>query len=484
MIPDEKTSKALSSAQLQEITSRVLRDFEATGEEAIVGSVPYMTVGQKKVLKQFLSERCVWKFFQLNMPLEPAVLAKTLAFLFLRFDTLRLRVRKDETGWHQFIAPITEEIPLKYVNLAGMNEDEKRTAINKAAQAEFRDLHQWKGPLIRIVHFLAGEGQPDLLLILIHHFTTDITSDSIFYANTQKMYFHFLMDKPFPRVRPAQHSFQRAMQDIVSYVREQLQVEQEIQYWLSLPDLQPLAVDFPEALTSRKKATTNCVLSIQFNQEEAETFQAIQKHVPVLDLLLAALAIAFQNWSGRSQLLISVPDNGRAFLGGKPLTGVLGYFTILRSLFLQIEPSWSLDITWQSIQKQIQAIPHQGLGLSLLGCYGDHDTLPPKITREQSYHITFNYWGVIPDDEKTSEEFFQVAHHYSPLVAPEIAEEDPEVVFSPPTTIRFDGHIEGDELIFQCFYDAQLYRATRIESFIEYYKLALISLLHYIHSAS
>ncbi|HEX8185563.1 MAG TPA: condensation domain-containing protein, partial [Blastocatellia bacterium] len=311
--------------------ANVARSVRATQAEqgAITGSVP-LTPIQRWFFGQNFLDAHHWNQFVLlesKQPLDAALLEHALRDVLRHHDVLRSRFNETANGWQQVIAGPDKAITLATVDLAGMAERERAFAIESWTGRVQASLSLSDGRLASAVHFKGGE-DADRLLMVIHHLVTDAFSWRIILEDLNTAYnqlgAHRQVELP-----PKTTSFKRWAEEINQYA-ESGSLDEELTYWQT-PEARTapaLPVDYPEASNTVASAAT-----VSMALDEEETRALLQEAVPAFrtradELLLAALLLSYEEWSGNRVLLIDVEGHGREeVVCGIDLSRTVGWFT-------------------------------------------------------------------------------------------------------------------------------------------------------------
>jgi len=189
-----------------------------------------------------------------------------------------------------------------------------------------------------------------------------------------------------------------------------------------------------------------------------ETSAAYNTHIN--DILLAALALAFKEWTGNTQCVIDLETHGRVNLFNEiDLSGTVGWFTSIHPLTLSVEED--LGTTLKAVQAQRQSIPNEGIGHGLL-TYLCGESLPRG-------NILFNYLGQF--DQNADNGYFRFAS---------------ETTYSPMSDkggrdhlIEINGMVSQGQLHFLWSFSQNCYHASTIETLANHYKRHLTQLIQH-----
>ncbi len=132
-------------------------------------------------------------------------------------------------------------------------------------------------------------------------------------------------------------------------------------------------------------------------------------HTGINDLLLAALARAFQQLLKTNTLLIGLEGQGREDISAVIDTShTVGWFTSLYPVLLNIENCINHDQLIKAVKEQLRAVPDKGLSYGVLK-YINHDK---ALKGKEQYDLIFNYLGQL-DNVTGNSKWFSVARENS-----------------------------------------------------------------------
>ncbi len=366
-------------------------------EQGIVeGPVP-LTPIQCWFFGQDFAEPQHWNqsvLLEVRQRLEPALLEEAVQNLLAHHDALRLRFRRDKSGWEQVNTGVAGEIPFFGVDLSDLPEAEQGPAVETKA-AEFQaGLDLAVGPLLRVAYFDLGPGRSDRLLLVVHHLAIDGVSWRILLEDLHMAYLQLSHAQPM-QLPSKTTSFKHWAQRLREYSQTET-AREELPYWLALAqkEMAPLPVDYPGGLNVEASAH-----SIRTSLTSEET-QALLQEVPaaygteINDALLTALAQAMTRWTGSRRLLLDLEGHGREdILDDVDLSRTVGWFTTLYPVALDLEKTGEPGEVLKAIKEQLRRVPQRGIGYSLLR-YGCQDE---QVARQMQAlpcpEVSFNYLG-------------------------------------------------------------------------------------------
>src|SRR5262245_38921034 len=164
------------------------------GEQGLVtGPVPLIPA-QKKVFMMFERYGLDPSFFnstslrRVKRRLAPEIVERAVAALLVHHDALRIRYRRDDTGWTQTILPPDDRVPFQVVDLSDLPAERRAGAISTGAREVQTSLDVREGPLMRVALFEMGDGEPQRLLVVVHHLISEAHTMSIVIQDLRTAY--------------------------------------------------------------------------------------------------------------------------------------------------------------------------------------------------------------------------------------------------------------------------------------------------------
>jgi amino acid adenylation domain-containing protein/non-ribosomal peptide synthase protein (TIGR01720 family) len=328
-------------------------------------------------------------------PLEAGRLAAALEVLAERHDALRLRFGLAGVpgvvtpGYHR--PPLTglPGFPLSLVDLSAPPETDLRAAVEAACEQVHRSFDLTRGPLARAVLIELGPERPQRLLLAIHHLVVDAVSWRILLEDLRDAYGGLAL----PRKTT---SWKRWTERLTAHARS-MAVRRELGFWRSVPAPVPLPVDLPG---TPEEDTVGAEASVAVELPAELTASLLREapaawHARTEDLLLAALAMAFTQWTGDSRLVLDLEGHGREEIGSGmdriDLTRTVGWFTTVYPVALDLSGARGPGEVIRTVKEQLRAVPGRGLGYGLLRyVVGDR-----ALAQRPEPEVGFNYLGQV-----------------------------------------------------------------------------------------
>ncbi|WP_437756712.1 amino acid adenylation domain-containing protein [Sorangium sp. So ce1389] len=330
--------------------------------------------------------------------LDPAALADALGHLGLHHDMLRARFRPGRDGseaWTQEIVAAEEPFPLAVEDLGELASlDAKRTALEASATRAQAALSLAEGSLCRAVLYRLGGGEPDRLLLVVHHLVVDGVSWRILVGDLESAYLQRLRGGRI-QLGPKTTSFQEWAARLVEHARSDALLA-ELPGWLEISaESAALPLDFDVDVAALRTGTTATVTA---SLDAAATRALLSEsaaayRTQINDVLLTALARTLARHVGRSALRIDLEGHGREDLFDDVDTSrTVGWFTSAFPVVLEADPGAEIATTLRSVKERLRAIPRHGVGYGLLRYLGPDDARA-RLAQAAPAQITFNYLG-------------------------------------------------------------------------------------------
>ncbi|MCP4263334.1 MAG: amino acid adenylation domain-containing protein [Planctomycetes bacterium] len=310
-------------------------------------------------------------------------------------DALRIRYNQvDVHNWTQYNSDVSEIIPFSMVDLSAIPDSKCKHTINVEFERLHRSLNLEHGPLFQVCWFNPGPHQDGRLLLVVHHIVMDILSWPALIEDIMTVY-RQLDGSIEVRLPKKTSSFKQWAQALIEYAHSQ-DLKEELPYWLSISKqpLQPLPVDSVDS--DHSLATTQSV-SAEMTPDQTQQLQNIVTphfKTQFSHILLAALAIALNRFSGNTQVQIKVEGQGREDIGVElNLSRTLGWFTSFYPMSITVNPDHELKEQVSAAIHQIDAVPNHGIGYSVLRYLNSDEEMKTSINAIPESEIAFNFTG-------------------------------------------------------------------------------------------
>jgi non-ribosomal peptide synthase protein (TIGR01720 family) len=295
-----------------------------------------------------------WNLPVLLVPRRPVPagrLAGALAALVAHHDALRLRVTIDDQGRPRHrIVPVAEHGPVPVDELSDLDALPRLQA----------GLDLARGPLLRAAVL------PDRLLLVAHHLVVDAVSWRVLLADLATVLDQLAAGEP---VRlPAKTTDLGQWARRLAALAGDPDSRERQQRVPDLPDDDPAAPDLEGDAE---------LVEVALDEPASQDLLApanLAYRTRTEELLLAGLARAAAEWSGRPGLLVDVEGHGRDAIDDADVTRTVGWFTTFTPTWLDLSDADGVDGLVKSTKEQLRARQR------------------PELPRPQ---VSFNYLGRI-----------------------------------------------------------------------------------------
>ena len=324
--------------------------------------------------------------FRLTGLLNLDVLEQVLNAIVQRHESLRTTFMVLEGQLVQVISP-TLFTPLQAVDLRHLPRAEQEAEAQRLATEEAqRPFDLTRGPLLRITVLQLG-AEEHMLLLTMHHITSDEWSMGVLYQEFAVLYEAFLHDQPSPLPQlPIQYA------DFAVWQRQWLQGEAlatQLSYWrqqlTGAPALLELPTDHPRpAVQTFRGARHHFMLS----EELADALKALsrRKGITLFMTLLAAFNVLLSRYTGQTDIVVGSPSANRNRSG---IEGLIGFFvnTLVLRTDLSENPSFE-ELLKQVREIALEAYAHQDLPFEKLV-----EELHPErnLSHNPLFQVMFNF---------------------------------------------------------------------------------------------
>ena len=272
------------------------------------------------------------------------MLESALRELSRHHDTLRLRYVRDKGQWRQSYSTADAAPPLTWMSLNHLEKAEQERSIATVAASTQQGLNLEAGPLWRTVYFSLGSGSPGRLLLVIHHLAVDGVSWRLLLEDLETAY-RQLQGGREARLPPQTTSYKNWSERLSQFAGE-ISLREELSYWMENSDPQFLAeAGKPFAIETREQDTEGSAETLKVSLTAEET-QALLQLVPaayntqINDVLMTALARAWNRWSGSRVLFTNLEGHGRENLfADVDFSRTVGWFTSIFPVRLELPGS-------------------------------------------------------------------------------------------------------------------------------------------------
>ncbi|HEV2755141.1 MAG TPA: amino acid adenylation domain-containing protein, partial [Actinomycetota bacterium] len=321
----------------------------------------------------------------------PDVLREAIGLVLTQHDALRSRFTRDGDAWRQYIPAPSDEVPFETVDLTGMTGEEEEAAFVETAERVQRSFDLSRGPLLRGVLFHRRPPHVPQLLLVAHHLVVDAVSWPILIEDVHDVC-RRLQRSGTAKLPPKSTSFKWWAQKMEEYSRTPL-LARELDYWLNAVParVEPLPVartdgpnDVGSSVTINARMTPDVTTALLLSVPAAFGTQ-------IMDALVAALTLSFQEWKGSEGLLVNLEGHGREeVLEGANLFATVGWFTTLYPFYATLDPADGVRASVHRMRAALAAIPNKGFGYGPLRYMTAEGR---RLADLPAAEVSFNYFG-------------------------------------------------------------------------------------------
>jgi amino acid adenylation domain-containing protein/non-ribosomal peptide synthase protein (TIGR01720 family) len=411
---------------------------------------------------------------------DAAAMEGAVAAVLEQHDALRLRFARGPEGWTQHCAEPGGPVPFEVVDLSAVPADAREAEMTARAGELQATLDVESGPLVRFVLFRMGEGRHDRLMVAAHHLAIDVVSWTPVLEDLQTAYEQIVAGEALKLPRKTT-SYRQWATKLVEHARSGA-LDGEIALWTD-----PARAGVVPLPRDRQGANTEAVAERLTVALDAETTRALLVDVPpvystqINDVLLAALALSFEKWTGRSEVLVDLESHGREDLfEDVDVSRTAGWFTAIHPVHLRVAEPQDVGGAIKTVKEGLRAIPHKGIGYGMLRYLSADEGVRARLAALPQPEVSFNYLGqlggavsgVEGDSAPAAERpFFQAANADSgPSRSPRGAR---------PHLLGIDAMVAAGQLHATWTYSKEIHDRATVEALAEGYLDALRTIVEH-----
>jgi non-ribosomal peptide synthase protein (TIGR01720 family) len=434
-------------------------------QDLVSGSVP-MTPVQHYFFENFTVDPHHFNMsllLEVKTPLDARLLELALEQLLLHHDALRLcfvgveeAVRQENAGREAAQLPVLQ---VDFSALAVGRHAEALEAVGDRVQA---GLELDRAPLLRALYFHRGRGRSDRLLLVVHHLVTDGVSWRILTEDLQAAYAQLSAGEPV-LLPPKTTSFKQWAERLCGLAGAPSQ-RQQVSFWLERdnPEAAEIPFDMPKGVNT---VASNRQLRQLLTAEETH---ALLHEVPpvyntqINDVLLSALLLAWEKWSGQQAVRVDLEGHGREDLfEDVDISRTVGWFTTIYPIELVLPASLGPGEVLKKVKEDLRQVPDHGVGYGILRYLSEDAATRSALGALPKAGLSFNYLGQIDPGSDDAEAPMRLAsesagaghshaqHHTHPLaVEGQVAAGRLEMSFSFSENLFHRDSIESLALFF------------------------------------
>jgi acyl carrier protein len=267
---------------------------------------------------------------QTGAPIDAEALLGAARDVMQHHDGLRLQATMSgPNGLAQRIVPVSEVMPLTSLAVPASVGANQLKRVVEAAVSEAQRGFSFPGDLFKVVHVHAAHLASSFLCLVAHHLAVDGYSFRMAVEDFFALYAAYAAGESSPLAAKTTSLIGYTIASTEYYRRN---ASGYVDVWRSLPWSAETALPWADALRSGDNSegfTTYATSSMPLSPSavSALRFAAATKY-DFADTILAAVAIAFGQWTGASLLYVAVVVDGReSFTPGVDLSRTVGWIS-------------------------------------------------------------------------------------------------------------------------------------------------------------
>ncbi len=389
---------------------------EEIQQHLVIGEVPLSLNQQGTVWftgKQFPHIHVLHSFWQVTGPIEPETLRQALFHLLCHHDALRscfaeYFLSNGDWRWKQFIVAPQHRIPLTWIDLSKYSKQEQQKYIISVSKQTSLDIEE--DPQLNCVYFFLGEHEPGYMLLFISHLVCDFWSSRIIMEDLSLACNQLYRKEKvqFSRKTSSLKRWSGRMFELASsdYGKKHIELLRSYrQAWPSSTTLSSLPTDYPRGISIK---AIGSFLQKHLNDVETAAMQrfSVKYKVQIIEILLAAIALAFKQWAGICILPISIDSHGReTFFEDLHVLRTVGNFAIDIPDVIDLNGTTNANEALQYVKERWRQVPHKNVAVALSRFL---DIVEEELSYPfwERYHceVHLNYTGRVPATDDSREE--------------------------------------------------------------------------------
>lgn len=409
---------------------------------------------------------------------DPALLQQAFAAVIARHDGLRMLLQQATDGsWHQVLQAVPQMTNWWHtLDLAEVPDAELAQTITRHCE-QFQASLDVNSQALAIVHIDAGHGRGARLLVLIHHILLDNICERVLWHDVETAY-RQLQQGQTVQFKNSGRSVADWSHTLARHA--ETGVNQFLPYWqgLNWDDYRPLPLE-PQASQAAllpRPTTKQGLEGLAFvadclSAADTEQLMTLQQRsgIDASVVVMAALALAFRDWSGSGVLSLATIHNGRIYhtIPQANLLNAVGWLINYSLLPIHLQPELSGRQLLESIIEQAGRLKDDSLSYTCLKHMHPDPAVREFMAALPPYHIGFNF---IPFAADTASSFMFDR-------APESAGEN-EKWFDPDIKPFIDVFFANKQLRVGMGYSPCMYSENTIQHFVQQVIRHIANIVH------
>lgn len=361
----------------------------------------------------------------LQTGLTQDIIFKAFSAIASHHDMLRSRFICKTNGWQAHIEPIEEcTASVHSIDLRDLPVEQRSTAMIEHARKAQASLDLARGSISTAIRYHLSDEGPDKLLWIIHHLSVDGISWRILLEDLEQALeqCHGRREISF---QPKTDSFPAWSQRLTDYSASN-ECEAELNYWKNIVSTEVLflpvdTVSVVDPRLNTKSSALTLTKILPATLSEALLLKAPSAFKTQMnDVLLAALMMALNRWTGQNSARITLEGHGREELFEDiDISRTVGWFTSGFPVVLTKAPSNNHIDNILHTKNLLQSIPNKGVGFGILSFLHPDQAIRQSLHGGHDAQLSFNYLGQFKASQASTwilgEALEPTDHEHSPL---------------------------------------------------------------------
>lgn len=410
-----------------------------------------------------------------SVDLDADALSKALDGIARHHDVLRSRFEGQGIRRRQVVSdPGGFRLPLAVIDLPARPGEEKARIRRRHIEEVQAGLDLAAGPLARAVLFRLGPEGSDSLLFAVHHLIIDAVSWGILIEDLETAYGQVRAGKPVD-LPPKTVSYQHWAGHLAVFSNSDIAAA-EAAHWTGVSG--DTVGTFPIDFTDRGAATEASAQSVTVSLPDALSDALLKSahdayQTRAEDLLLAALLLGYNRWSGQDHLRLALEGHGRADrFEGIDVSRTVGWFTVVYPVDLVLENPTDPGAIIKSVKERLRSTPGDGLAYGTTRYLGDDRQAARLLENKPQPLLLFNYLSRVRHADS--------GRLFRRVSGVEDSSRDPQNIR--PYLLEINAAIGRDGFGFDLIYSETCHRRESVEAFSRHLLDALNLLIDHCRS--
>ena len=365
-------------------------------QKPVVGAQPLMPI-QHWFFDHIRSGRQHWNLsylFEAGASLALADVQRAVAAVLTTHDSLRSGFEQHDGRWHCRLHAPQEFDVVSQLDLRQCEADRLDGAITGAADTLNAAFDLATPPLLRVCLIDMPQGQPQRVLIVVHHLIVDAESWRILIEDLELALGQTLEDQPIalPAKTDALTTFSKRL---IAWSQEDSFADIALQWQTRLAQPAPDLAPDESSDTFTEAQTREHVIALSEDDTSALLASTSESRATTLELLLAGVASALGQHLDAPRVRLEMEGHGReAQFEDLDISRTVGWMTTAFPITIEADGAWQdASGVLRQVKNSLREIPQRGLSYGVIMA-GHGESAAAKGVREQRRsRVLFNFLG-------------------------------------------------------------------------------------------